>query len=132
MEQMSLPKSGLKAWRPLEAQEQKALIQWVDYNLQRYPDLQMLYHIPNGGGRNKAEAADLKRQGVRSGVPDLHLAAPSRQYHGLYVEMKRLGEKTSENQNRWIANLKEHGYKVEVAFSCEQAIDIITNYLAVE
>lgn len=129
MEQRSLPNSGVKSWRPLEAQEQKALIQWTEYNMQRYPQLEMLYHIPNGGSRNKAEAAGLKRQGVKSGVPDLCLAAPSGDHHGLYIEMKRKGGKTSENQERWIANLKRHGYRVEVAFNCEQAIDVIINYL---
>ena len=89
----------------------------------------MLYHIPNGGSRNKAEAADLKRQGVRSGVPDLCLASPRRVWHGLYIEMKRKGGKVSDNQNEWITNLRQQGYRVEVAYNCEQAIDILVEYL---
>ena len=61
-----------------EAQEQEVIIQWAD--LHGLP----LFHIPNGGKRNAAEAAHLKRQGVRAGVPDLscsqvfHMLAPYR------------------------------------------------------
>ena len=42
-----------------EALEQKAVIEYCD--LKRIP----VFHIPNGGYRNKAEAAHLKAQGVR-------------------------------------------------------------------
>ena len=47
-----------------EAQEQEVIIEWAD--LHGLP----LFHIPNGGKRNAAEAAHLKRQGVRAGVPE--------------------------------------------------------------
>lgn len=43
-----------------ESQEQKALIQFCDY--QNIP----IFAIPNGGKRNPKEAADLKRQGVKA------------------------------------------------------------------
>ena len=126
---MPLPKLGMRSVIPKEAQEQKALMRWVEWNKRKWPDLKMLYHIPNGGSRNKAEAADLKRQGVKSGVPDLCLAAPKGPWHGLYIEMKRHGGKVSDNQSDWIANLREQGYRVEVAYNCEQAIDILLGYL---
>ena len=45
-----------------------------------YPDLELLYHVPNGGSRNKAEASKLKRMGVRAGVPDLVLPVPRAGY----------------------------------------------------
>lgn len=59
-----------------EAQEQCKLIKWADKCVQMkiHPELSMLYAVPNGGRRDKAEAAHLKRQGVRAGVPDLCLA----------------------------------------------------------
>lgn len=61
-----------------EAQEQCKLIKWADKCVQMkiHPELSMLYAVPNGGRRDKAEAAHLKRQGVRAGVPDLCLAVP--------------------------------------------------------
>lgn len=72
-----------------EAQEQCKLIKWADKCVQMkiHPELSMLYAVPNGGRRDKAEAAHLKRQGVRAGVPDLCLAVPKGKYHGLYIEL---------------------------------------------
>jgi hypothetical protein len=56
-----------------EADEQKKLFRWVDFMKTEYPELDMMFHIPNGGSRNKLEAANLKKQGVRAGVPDICL-----------------------------------------------------------
>lgn len=52
-----------------EADEQKKLFRWADFMKTEYPELDMMFHIPNGGSRNKLEAANLKKQGVRAGVP---------------------------------------------------------------
>lgn len=72
---------------------------------------------------------NLKREGVKSGVPDLCLAVARGGYHGLYIEMKRKGQTTSDNQKKWIAGLKVQGYEVSVAYSCEEAIEVIKSYL---
>lgn len=61
-----------------EASEQAALMLWAQMHLAKYPQLRLLYHIPNGGSRNAAEAASLKRQGVKAGVPDLCLPVAKR------------------------------------------------------
>lgn len=88
-----------------EAQEQCKLIKWADKCVQMkiHPELSMLYAVPNGGRRDKAEAAHLKRQGVRAGVPDLCLAVPKGKYHGLYIELKVGNNKTSEHQDKLVA-----------------------------
>ncbi len=53
---------------PKEAQEQADLFQWAELQSGAYPELKLLYHIPNGGSRPKTEAAKFKGQGVKSGV----------------------------------------------------------------
>lgn len=58
-----------------EDTEQMGVIDWANWNLQRFPELKMLYHVPNGGKRNPAEAARFKAMGVKAGVPDLCMAA---------------------------------------------------------
>lgn len=114
-----------------EAQEQKALIQWAKWQEKRYPELKLLYHCPNGGTRNKMEAANLKRQGVKAGVPDLFLPVPKNSKHGLFIEMKVGRNKCTDNQKKWIRNLLEQGYEVKVCYSCEEAIQIIKKYLGI-
>lgn len=87
-----------------EAQEQCKLIKWADKCVQMkiHPELSMLYAVPNGGKRDRIEAAHLKLQGVKAGVPDLCLAVPKGKYHGLYIELKVGRNKTSEHQDKWL------------------------------
>lgn len=48
-----------------EATEQETLIAWCGWQLNKYPELKLIYHVPNGGSRNQLEAANLKRQGLQ-------------------------------------------------------------------
>ena len=112
-----------------EGDEQAKLFNWIAFMKCRYPELDMLYHIPNGGSRNIKEAANLKRQGVRAGVPDLCLPVPSGKYHGLYIEMKYGKNKPTNNQREWLSKLKEQGYAVSVCYGWEEATKVICKYL---
>lgn len=115
-----------------EAQEQCELIEWANQcvRLNIYPELEMLYAVPNGGRRNKAEAAHLKRQGVKAGVPDLCLSIPRGKYHGLYIEMKVDNNKPTEKQEHWLRNLSYYGYAVKVCYSARAARAAIESYLS--
>lgn len=115
---------------PTEAEEQTALFQWAQLMEHQLPALRMMYAVPNGGSRNKLEAANLKRQGVKAGVPDICLAYPKSSYHGLYIEMKVGKNKPSENQKIWLKNLANVGYATAVCYSCDEAIRAIKSYLA--
>ncbi len=115
-----------------EADEQTKLFKWIAWASTFIPNVDMLYHIPNGGKRNKREAAALKRQGVRSGVPDLCLPVASKGYHGLYIELKCGKNKPTENQKLWIKNLNEHGYAAVVCYGWQEAANCICDYLGIE
>lgn len=84
-----------------EAAEQTKLFNWIAFARAATPELDMLYHIPNGGSRNKREAANLKRQGVRAGVPDLCLPVARGDYHGLYIELK-YGKNTATKKSKGV------------------------------
>ncbi|HBI92754.1 MAG TPA: VRR-NUC domain-containing protein [Terrisporobacter glycolicus] len=115
-----------------EAQEQAVVISWCKMQENVYPAVKNIYAIPNGGYRNKIEAKNLKLQGVKSGVPDLHLAYPNSFYHGLYIEMKWGKNKPTENQEDWIKRLSAVGYKCEICWSSEEAIEVIKQYLNIK
>jgi len=112
-----------------EAQEQICLFQWAMYHEQRFSELRLLHHVPNGGRRDKKEAISLKRQGVKAGVPDLVLPSPHGGYCGLYIELKVGKNKTTAKQNEWIELLKEQNYFVVVCYGWREAADTIENYL---
>ena len=110
-----------------ESDIQKQIIKWADFNYKEVG--RYLMHIPNGGFRNAKEAKNLKTQGVRPGVPDLFLAKPSKQYHGMWIEVKRKGGKLSNCQKEWLILLEKQGYYTCVIYSLDEAIDKIVKYL---
>lgn len=115
---------------PTEHNEQKALMQWVSLSLTKYPQLRMIYAIPNAAKRSVGLASMMKAEGMKSGVPDIHLAAPSNGYHGLYIEMKRLkGGSTSETQKEWLDKLNKQGYMAVVCRGWVEAKSVIEGYL---
>lgn len=59
-----------------EDTEQINVVSWANWNMNRYPELRWLFHVPNGGSRNKQEAVKFKQMGVKAGVSDLCLPYP--------------------------------------------------------
>lgn len=108
-----------------EASEQARVIEYCD--IKRIP----CFHIPNGGKRDAREAYNLKRQGVKPGVPDLCIPVPNSKYHGLYIEMKRAnGGTLTKHQVEWLERLKYNGYCAYCCHGADNAIALIEQYLA--
>lgn len=112
-----------------EADEQIAVMIWAEYMKGKYPCLERLHHTPNGGYRNQAEAVQLKRMGVKPGVPDLFLPFPVGDYSGLWLEMKTEAGRPTACQRDWIEYLRSVGYCAYVCHGAEEAINAIENYL---
>lgn len=118
---------------PSESEEQQCLFRWAAYQNGRFPELALLYHVPNGGSRRKAEAGRFRAEGVKAGVPDLCLPVARGGYHGLYIELKRQkGSKTSEDQKRWLSELAGQGYFAALCKGWEAAAKVITEYLSMD
>jgi len=115
---------------PTEEQEQADLFEWAALQLGRYPELSLLYHIPNGGKRFIGQAVKFKAQGVKPGVPDLCLPVAKNGFHGLYIELKRQkGGRVSEQQTQWLQALEAQGYKALVCNGWEEAANTLKAYL---
>ena len=112
-----------------EDTEQINVIQWAEWNVSRYPELRWLYHVPNGGSRNKAEAIKLKQMGVKAGVSDLCLPFPKGSYCGLFIEMKYGDNVQQKSQKEFLAAMAGAGHFVTTCYSAEDAIKIIEEYL---
>lgn len=118
------------AKEPKARKESTEQVIFVSRVRQFYPDL-LIFAIPNGGQRSMTEAVRLKAEGVLAGVPDLFIAQPMGDKHGLFIEMKRVDQKAavSAKQIETIGNLCAAGYEARVAYGCEQAWDCIQEYL---
>ncbi len=110
-----------------EEEEQITFVEWLNTKQELKG---LFHHPPNGGWRSKFEAARFKRLGVSPGVPDICIYYPVNSYHGLFIEMKRKEKyNTSIYQKEWIERLNNMGYKAKIAFGCDEAIEIVEEYL---
>ena len=125
--------SGWNRWEPSESDEQICVFEWAAVMQPKVPELQLLFHIPNGGYRNKATAARMKAEGVKAGVPDLFLPVARNGAHGLFIEMKkRKGGKVREEQYTWGKALTFEGYQFTICRGADDAIGCICDYLGVK
>ena len=114
---------------PTEEEEQTVVMHWAAMAAGRWPELRLLFHIPNGGKRSKLEAVRFRAAGVRSGVPDLFLPCSRGGYHGLWIEMKAMGGRVSREQERWQTELLGQGYMCAVCYGADAAIETIEKYM---
>lgn len=112
-----------------EEREQIWLFQWARAKEGMHPELRWLFHVPNGGGRSKAEAGRLKAAGVKPGVPDLLLPVRRGPYVGCAIELKAEGGRTSDDQRKWIAHLQTEGWQAGVAVGWREAATRLLRYL---
>ncbi len=117
--------------KSLEHSEQVSLMQWWALQCRRFGIHEpLLFAIPNGGQRNIITAKRMKDEGVRSGIPDLFLAVPRGNFHGLFIEMKKpRGGVVSDNQKVCMEMLSTNGYCVTVCHGFIEAKTAITAYL---
>lgn len=114
---------------PTEEEEQIMLFSWARSQEDVHPELRLMFHVPNGGKRGKAEAARFKAAGVKAGVPDICLPVARGQYYGLWIEMKAKDGTASTAQWEWMGALDREGYAVKLCYGFEEAVAVITTYL---
>ncbi len=114
---------------PTEDEEQIWLFSWAALNSGKWPELELMHHIPNGGMRSKSEAARFKAMGVKRGVSDIFLPVARGGFHGLYIELKAKDGKVDAAQKEWIEAVRQQGYCGAVCFGGGLAADLIQKYL---
>jgi hypothetical protein len=122
-----------------EHDEQARILSWAEITAAAYPELALLYAIPNGaklpwkrdkkGKRFSPEAMRLKDEGLKAGVPDLCLPVARQDYNGLYIEMKYGRNKPTPAQIWWLDQLARQGYLAVVCWGAEEAIGVLREYL---
>jgi len=120
-----------------EHHEQKALFFWARLQRNKYPELEAMYAIPNGGDRNRIVGAKLKAEGVKAGVPDICLPVARHGFSALYIEMKAPADASGkgrgglqDNQREWLERLRSYGNKSVVCYGFEEAKNEIQSYLS--
>lgn len=108
--------------RAREEALQRAVARYLDLAL---PDDAVSFHVPNGGGRTKAEGGALKAQGVKAGIPDhlvIHAGRP------LFIELKTASGRVTPQQREMHDGLIHAGAKVAVCRSIEDVADFLRSF----
>lgn len=93
--------------RHIESEIQQSCVRWFRL---AYPNY-IILTIPNGGSRNRIEAANLKKEGALAGASDLLVIA---ERAVLFIEMKKPKGKQQESQIIFQRNVErlEHQYVI--------------------
>ena len=105
-----------------EHQLQSTLCEYMRLNLRRDCDF---YAVPNGGARHIRVAVRLKAEGVKRGVPDLHIMMPGGRL--VYLEMKIKGGSLSADQKAFRDMARALGFEWGMARTLDQAIDFLAS-----
>lgn len=89
----------------------------------------LLFAVPNGGSRNVLEAANLKKQGVVSGVSDLILLIPRKGFSSLCIELKQGRNIQTDLQKKWQEAAEQAGNKYELIYCFDEFQKLIDWYL---
>ena len=107
-----------------ETEEQETLVKYLEIRRLKFSAIPNGMYTKSWAVKNKN-----KREGVRSGVPDMMIILPNKL---LFVELKRIkGGTVSPEQKEWIEKLNGIGEQVEavVCKGCGEAIDKIEKEL---
>ena len=111
-----------------------------DYLRLQYPFVLFNSDLAGSMRLTIGQATSMKALRSNRGFPDLAIFEPRKQYHGLFIELKKEGEKLYNakgfpatfhifEQLEVLAKLEQRGYKAVFAVGFDQAKKIIDEYL---
>lgn len=124
-------KNPQKAKRVISHEEGDIQADFFDKVKLFFPNLpeKLLFAVPNGGSRHKIEAANMKRQGVKSGVSDVILLIPKKGFASLLLEFKTQSGQQSDEQKEFQRQAEMCGSKYVIVRSVKDALAAMKDYL---
>lgn len=130
MQKMTVEKYREASPVPAEAEEQRRLFAWAGMMSGKWPELALMYHIPNEGRRSVRTGARMRAEGLKKGVPDICLPVARCGCHALYIELKRMrGGKPTNEQLDWVDKLTRQGNMALICQGWEKAAEVLEAYL---
>lgn len=118
-----------------EHTEQSLVISWALRHEDEYPELKWLHSSLNGipipaPATIRARIINhMKAEGMKKGIPDLFLPVARRDYHGLYIEMKKDDGKVRKEQSEFLDFAATQGYYGTVCYGYNEAVETLEWYL---
>ena len=114
----------------------------ADYLRYNYKDIIWRFDLAADLKLSIGQARKHKRLQQHRGYPDLFIAEPRGEYHGVYIELKKAGTRIYKKDGTLVADqhvreqfdvleqLRKRGYMAEFACGFDEAKKIIDEYLA--
>lgn len=107
----------------------------------QYPNVIYRFDLAADLKLTAGQAAKHKRLHPRRGYPDLFIAKPRGEYHGMFLELKKDGTRLTKRNGDWASehiqeqwlmlnDLRACGYRAEFAIGYDDAVRQIKAYLA--
>ncbi|WP_210498255.1 VRR-NUC domain-containing protein [Vibrio crassostreae] len=95
----------------------------------KFPEIyEMMFACPNGGMRSRGVAGQMKAEGQKRGYPDIGVDIPTKDFHGLRLEVKTDKGRPHSYQLEWQERLRRHGFMSEVGKGFAECWAIICEY----
>lgn len=101
----------------------------VNYLQLQYPKV-LFFHVPNEGKRTKFERFKAKVLGIKSGVSDLIIIEPNRDFNGLAIELKVGTNTPTLNQKKFLQDAETKRFKSKVIKSFDAFKEFIDFYMS--
>ena len=114
-----------------EHQIQSSFITWAQTQVMtgKYPELALVFAIPNGMPVSKRTRGRFVAEGLMQGVSDLFLPVARGGFHGMFIELKKQNGRVSPEQKAFIAAVQQQGYYAKVVYGLDEIISTVLEYL---
>ena len=116
---------------PSEHVEAVRFMRVVKLHESAHPDLRYLFAVPNGGLRDKVVASKMKLEGVRAGILDYCWPMRTTGFPGLFLELKTMTGRASDDQRKFASWARSQGYRCEFAHGWVEAWRVVCEYAGI-
>jgi hypothetical protein len=112
-----------------EYDHQKMIFKWADAARIKYPCLAYMHCSLNGVRMARGQAVKAKMSGMKAGVPDIFLPFKTKDYSGLFIELKVGRNKPTEDQVKFLNYLTTQNFYCTVIYGAKDAVKCIESYI---
>lgn len=117
---------------PTENEIQAAYFKWVDIRKRTVPELELVFHIPNGSHKSPRARQIFKAIGLKAGVPDVLVPVEGESGLSLWIEFKSKKGRVSDEQEQWHSRLRLYGHDVAICRDWAEAANKTLEHLGHE
>lgn len=106
----------------LEDRLQKSVATYLNYMGMTW------FHVANERSTSPRTGANLKKKGVKPGIPDVIILDQKHGFNGMVIELKVGKKKPTDAQLQWLEKFETLGWKTAVCYDFESVVTLVEWY----